>query len=249
MGKSPITHPHPNGATSESGWLRSVPTTLIEVDGQATISILLADDHAFVRRSLRALLDSDRALEVVGESSDVQVAMRDVEAHSPHVLVLDVGMPGGSVLAAIRELRARAPETAVVITTMLDDPRFAREAIAAGAHAYVLTDTADRDLPLAVRAAARGESFVSPELEQLLRIYDKGPDGLSCREVEVLRMIGLGYTNTEIGDLLALSVRTVESHRASIHRKLGLTTRAELVRYALRRGLLAPELATDSAAR
>jgi len=246
MTEPPITDLRRDG---ERGWLRALPADFPVATGEATISILLADDHAFVRRNLRALLDSDGELEVVGEANDVPMAMRHVQTHSPHVLVLDIGMPGGSILAAIRELRARAPETAVVVTTMLDDPRFAREALAAGASGYVLTDTADRDLGPAVRAAAHGESFISSELAQLLRIYDDGPDGLSCREVEVLRLIGLGYTNTEIGDLLALSVRTVESHRASIHRKLGLTTRAELVRYALRRGLLAPELASDGAIR
>jgi two-component system, NarL family, response regulator NreC len=206
----------------------------------APIRILLADDHAFVRRNLRALLDRESELEVVAEASDVPMVMRHVQVHRPQVLVLDVTMPGGSILSAIRELKVRAPETAIVVTTMLDDPRFAREALAAGAAGYVLKDSADRDLTEAVRRAARGESFVGPELAPLLASYAGGGDGLTKRELDVLRLIALGHTNVEIAGLLQLSVRTVETHRANIHRKLGLATRAELVRYALRRGLLVP---------
>ena len=227
------------------GWLRTLPR---DPDARG-ISIMLADDHEFLRRSLRTLLDADGELDVVGEANDVAGAIRQVASQQPNVLVLDIGMPNGTILGAIRELRARTPETAVVVTTMLDDARFAREILAAGASGYVLTDAADRDLAAAVRAAANGESFVSVELTQLLRIYESPRDGLTTREVEVLRLIGLGHTNTEIGDLLALSVRTVESHRASIHRKLGLSTRAQLVRYALGRGLLAPELESAGRAR
>lgn len=228
-------------------WLRALPRDGEKTAG--TISILLADDHAFVRRSLRALLDSTGELDVVGEAGDVAAALRQVQTHEPNVLVLDIGMPSGAILGVIRELRARAPDTAVVVTTMLDDPRFAREILAAGACGFVLTDAADRDLALAVRAAASGESFVSTELAQVMRVYESHGDGLTTREIEVLRLIGLGHTNSEIGELLALSVRTVESHRASIHRKLGLSTRAELVRYALRRGLLAPELESEGRVR
>ena len=251
MTPPPITDHPPGGANaSERGWLRAVPAELSGAVGDAPISILLADDHAFVRRSLRALLDSDAELRVVGEAADLPMAMRQVQTQGPHVLVLDVGMPAGSILRVIRELRSRAPETAIVVTTMTDDPRFAREVLAAGASAYVLTDSADRDLGRAVRSAAHGESFIPPELKQLMRVHKGGAaDGLSGRETEVLRLIGLGHTNAEIGELLALSVRTVESHRASIHRKLRLSTRAELVRYALRRGLLDPELANDTRTR
>jgi two-component system response regulator NreC len=218
--------------------LRAVATT--GRSPRAGIRVLLADDHAFVRRGLRALLDADAELEVVAEANDVSTVMHHVKAYHPRVLVLDVSMPGGAVLLAVRELRAKAPETAIVVTTMLDDPRFAREAIAAGATGYVLKDSADRDLPEAVRRAARGGHFVSAELEPVLAAYEDARDGLSRRELDVLRLIGLGHTNNEIAGLLQISVRTVETHRANIHRKLGLTTRAELVRYALRRGLLTP---------
>ncbi len=204
------------------------------------IRVLLADDHAFVRRSLRGLLDTETEFDVVAEASDVPMVMRHVQTHSPHVLVLDVSMPGGPILSAIRELRQRAPQTAIVVTTMLDDPRFAREAIAAGASAYVLKDSAERHLPQAIRRAARGESFVAPELAPILAAYGGSNDGLTKRELDVLRLIALGHTNLETAALLQLSVRTIETHRANIHRKLSLATRAELVRYALRRGLLAP---------
>jgi two-component system response regulator NreC len=204
------------------------------------IRVLLADDHAFVRRSLRALLDTDSELEVVAEASDVPMVMRHVQTHRPHVLVLDVSMPGGPILTAIRELRVKAPETAIVVTTMLDDPRFAREVVGAGASAYVLKDSADRDLPEAIHCAARGESFMAPELAPMLAAYGARVDRLTKRELDVLRLIALGHTNVEIAALLSLSVRTIETHRANIHRKLSLATRAELVRYALRRGLLAP---------
>jgi two-component system response regulator NreC len=206
------------------------------------IKVLLADDHEFLRRSLRLLLESDEELELIGEAADVAAAVREVHAQEPNVLVLDIGMPTGAILGVIRELRARAPATALVLTTLLDDPRFARATLAAGASGFVLTDAADRDLGAAIRAAADGGSFVSPELSQLLRVYESVGDGLTARELEVLRFIGLGHTNSEIGELLGLSVRTVESHRAGIHRKLGLGTRAELVRYALRLGLLSAEL-------
>ena len=228
-------------STASYPQLRAVPNdTAAPFRDAAAIRVLLADDHAFVRRSLRTLLDGESELDVVAEASDVPMVMRHVQTHRPHVLVLDVSMPGGPILTAIRELRTRAPETAIVVTTMLDDPRFAREAIAAGAAAYVLKDSADRDLPEAIRRAARGESFIAPELAPMLAAYGTRTDGLTKRELDVLRLIALGHTNSEIAGLLSLSVRTIETHRANIHRKLGLATRAELVRYALRRGLLAP---------
>jgi two-component system response regulator NreC len=214
----------------------------------APIRVVLADDHEFVRRSLRLLLDLDAEVEVVAEARDIDAAMTHVRGHRPHVLVLDVNMPGGAILSAIRTLCRDAPDTAVVVTTMIDDPRFAREAIAAGASGYVLKDDADRDLVEAIRRAARGESFVAAPVASALNVYDRGRELLSTRELDVLRLIALGHTNPEISRLLQLSVRTVETHRAHIHRKLGLGTRAELVRYALRRGLLATAASGDDLA-
>ncbi|HUB76789.1 MAG TPA: response regulator transcription factor [Solirubrobacteraceae bacterium] len=231
----------------DRGWIERMDTTTpaepTEQNGHgastAPITVLIADDHSFARRSLRALLDADPGVEVIGEALDIQSTIRDVIAHAPEVLVLDVSMPGGSVFTAIREIRLHAPQTAIVVTTMLDDARIAREAIAAGACAYVLKERAGDHLPAAIRAASDGGRFVAPELAALLAAYEERTDRLSMRELEVLRLISLGYTNVEIGGLLHLSVRTVETHRAHILTKLGLSTRAELVRYALRRGLLA----------
>ena len=150
----------------------------------------------------------------------------------------------------IRRLRTEAPNTEIVVTTMTDDPRFAREALAAGAIGYVIKDDADRDLARPWRLAARGESFITPALASVIAAYTEGEHGpLSARETDVLRLIALGNTNAEIAPLLHISVRTVETHRAHVHQKLGLATRAELVRYALRRGLLvAPAPSFDTSA-
>lgn len=217
-------------------------------DSSAAIRVVLADDHAFLRRSLRMLLDGDGEFDVVAEASDVPTVVRHVRAHRPHVLVLDLLMPGGSSLTTIRQLRGDVPDTAIVVTTMLDDPRFAREAIAAGASGYVLKDEAAEDLPEAIRRAARGASFVTPRVSSALGAYTDAVRGtLSEREVDVLRLIALGHTNAEIAQLLHISIRTVETHRAHIYRKLAVATRAELVRYALRRGLLVAPVPRDGA--
>ncbi|MGA2469210.1 MAG: response regulator transcription factor [Solirubrobacteraceae bacterium] len=214
----------------------------------APIRVVLADDHAFLRHSLRQLLDRETEFEVVAEAGDNSTALQQVCDHHPHVLVLDVDMPGSARLTAVRQIRSAAPATTIVVTTMTDEPRFAREAIAAGASGYVLKDSADQDLPEAVRRAAKGESFIAPEVASRLTIHAaRGEDTLSERELEVLRLIALGYTNAEIGQTLEISIRTVETHRAHIHRKLGLSTRAELVRYALRRGLLHDAVRHDGA--
>jgi two-component system, NarL family, response regulator NreC len=204
------------------------------------IRIVLADDHAVVRSGLRMLLDSESDFEVVAEASDVEGARRSVRGHHPKVLVLDLNMPGGSSLEAIPILRGESPGTQIVILTMQREPAFAREALSAGALGYVLKEAADDELVQAVRRAAVGESYLNPKLGA--RIASEPPpappDDLSEREVEVLRLIALGHTNTEIGEQLYLSVRTVETHRAHIQQKLRLTTRAELVGYALERGLI-----------
>lgn len=210
--------------------------------------MVLADDHEFALRSLRLLLDLDTEVEVVAEARDIAAVMDHVRADQPHVLVLDVNMPGGAILASIRALCRDAPGTAIVATTMIDDPRFAREVIGAGASGYVLKDDADRDLLQAIRRAARGESFIAAPVASSLKVYDNERELLSARELNVLRLIALGRTNPEIAGMLQISVRTVETHRAHIHRKLGLATRAELVRYALRRGLLVAPASDDGRA-
>lgn len=206
------------------------------------IKIVIADDHAVVRRGLRLLLDAEEGLEVVAEAGDVDDAGRYTRAHRPDVLVLDLTMPGTkSSLEAIPEILATTPQTRIVVLTMQDDPEFAREALSGGAAAYVLKEAADSELVAAIRAAAAGETYLNPRLGARLAATPAAsgpPDDLTDREVEVLRLIALGHTNAEIGGRLFLSVRTVETHRAHIQQKLRLSSRAELVRYALDRGLL-----------
>ena len=209
------------------------------------ITIVLADDHAVVRSGLRLLLDQAGGLHVVAEAGDADAALRSVLGYKPDVLVLDLNMPGEPTsLEAIPRVPEISPRTRVVVLTMQEDPSFARHALQAGAAGYVLKEAADTELVEAVRRAAAGETYLNPRLGAALAAAPAGPGGppddLSEREVEVLRLIALGHTNAEIAGQLYLSVRTVESHRAHIQQKLRLSTRAELVRYALERGLLEP---------
>jgi two-component system response regulator NreC len=186
------------------------------------------------------VLESEPDFEVVAEASDIEAARRYVRGHHPKVLVLDLNMPGGSSLEAIPILRQESPDTQIVVLTMQQEPAFAREALRAGALGYVLKEAADDELVEAVRRAAAGESYLHPRLGA--RIASEPPpgppDNLSEREVDVLRLIALGHTNSEIAEQLFLSVRTVETHRSHIQQKLRLSTRAELVDYALKRKLI-----------
>jgi two-component system response regulator NreC len=206
------------------------------------VRIVLVDDHEVVRSGLRMVLEAEAGFEVVAETGDLEGARRYVRAHRPRVLVLDVNLPEGSSLPAIPKLREESPETAVVVLTMQQDPAFAREAMRAGALGYVLKHSAGNELVDAVRAAAAGETYLNPKLGAELAAAppdpESPPDGLSEREVEILRLIALGHTNSAIGEQLYLSVRTVESHRAHIQKKTSRSTRAELVRYALDHGLI-----------
>ncbi len=208
----------------------------------AEITVVLADDHAVVRRGLRLVLEAEPGMRVVAEAGEVGDALRYVRAHRPTILVLDLNMPGEPSLPAIPSFLEGSPGTAIVVLTMQEDPRFAREALRAGALGYVLKEAADDELVEAIRAAARGDTYLNPRLGARLAAElpepAGPPDGLSEREVEVLRLIALGHTNTEIGKQLFLSVRTVETHRSHIQQKLRRTSRAELVRYALDHGLV-----------
>jgi two-component system, NarL family, response regulator NreC len=225
---------------------RMLPGVMSSSDSAAAsaspITIVLADDHQVVRSGLRVLLESDGRFAVLGESGDVAGTIGQVRTCRPRVLVLDLNMGGESSLEAIPQLRAEAPETQIVVLTMQEDPAFARAALRAGAIGYVLKDAADSELMNAVTLAAEGRTYLNPELGARLAAQppesDVRPDNLSPREVEVLKLIALGHTNAEIASSLFLSVRTVESHRAHIQQKVGLTTRAELVGYARERGLL-----------
>jgi two-component system, NarL family, response regulator NreC len=199
------------------------------------ITVVLADGDGVVRKGLRTLLDAEDDLRVLAEAGTAVDALRLAKEHRPRSLVLDLDMPGGAGLDTIPEVIAGAPGTAVVVLTMQDDPAFARRALQAGAAGFVVKAAADQELLEAVRRAAAGDTYLNPRLAA-----PAGPrDDLTEREVEVLRLIALGHTNTEIGKRLYLSTRTVETHRAHIQQKLRRTSRAELVRYALEHGMLA----------
>jgi two-component system response regulator NreC len=204
------------------------------------ITIVVADDHAVVRSGLRMLLDAEPDFAVVADAGDVAAARECVARHSPAILVLDLHMPGDTSLSAMPALRRSAPHTRIVVLTMQEDPAFAREAMAAGASGYVLKEAADTELVAAIRAVAAGGTYLQPEVGARLAsgaVVDDG--GLTRRETEVLRLIALGHTNAEIAEQLFLSIRTVETHRSNIHAKLKLSRRADLVRYALQRRLIA----------
>jgi two-component system, NarL family, response regulator NreC len=208
------------------------------------IRIVIVDDHAVVRSGLRLLLEAESDLEVAAEAGDAREAVLTVRAEKPDVVLLDVTMPGESGIEALPKLLHEAPETKVLVLSMQDDPRYVREAFAAGASGYVLKEAADAEVVGAVREVAAGNSYVHPTLGARMITADAEAraaaesDPLSDREREVLRLLALGHTNQEIAKQLFISVRTAETHRAHIMQKLRLSTRAELVRYALANDLL-----------
>ena len=208
--------------------------------------LLIADDHGVVRGGLRLLLDRQADMEVVGEASDGAEAVAETLATRPDLAILDVAMPRLTGLQATREIKAQAPDVDVLILSMHDDERYLFEALKAGASGYVLKSEADHDLVDAVRAISRGESFLTNAAQRSL-IREWMADGatgpaepLTPREQEVLKLIAEANTNREIGAILHLAEKTVESHRANILRKLGMRDRVQLVRYAIRRGLIEP---------
>jgi two-component system response regulator NreC len=206
------------------------------------ITLVLADDHAVVRAGLRMLLQAEPGHQVLAEAGTAEDALRYTRAHRPSVLLLDLNMPGRSSLEMIPEILEAAPETAVVVLTMQEDPAFASQALRAGALGYVLKEAADEELLQAVRLAAHGQTYLNPRLGARLAaepaVPAALPGDLTEREVEVLRLIALGHTNSEIAAQLYLSVRTIESHRAHIQQKIRRTSRAELVQYALEHGFV-----------
>jgi two-component system response regulator NreC len=207
----------------------------------ATVTIVVADDHAVVRGGLRRLLDAEPDLRVVAEAGDVEETKARVAEHKPAILLLDLHMPGGGSLPALRAIQDASPDTGVLILTMQDDPGYAREAMLRGARGYVLKEAEEADLLNAVRTVAAGATYLQPELGARLLTDPVGtPAPLTQREREVLRLLALGHTNAGAAEHLHLSVRTVETHRANLQAKLGSTSRAELVRHALERGLIRP---------
>jgi DNA-binding NarL/FixJ family response regulator len=210
------------------------------------LHILIADDHGIVRAGLRMLLDRQEGMSVVAEAEDGVDAVEKALNQKPDIAILDVAMPRMTGLQAARHIRDQAPEVQVLLLSMHDDERYLLEALKAGASGYVLKRAADTDLVDAVRAVARGNSFISPHAEgTLLKKVLSDPDGdptekLTPREREVVKLIAEAYTNKEIAAILNLAEKTVESHRANVLAKLGMRDRVELVRYAIRRGLIEP---------
>jgi two-component system, NarL family, response regulator NreC len=209
-----------------------------------SIRVVIADDHAVVRSGLRMLLEAQSDIEVVGEAANGQQAIFAAIEQKPDVLLMDVVMPEKGGIEAIPSVRQSVPESRVLVLSMQDDPRYVREAFAAGASGYVLKEAADAEVVQAVREVARGGSYVHPALGARMVAAEAEEraraeaDPLSEREREVLRLLALGHTNQEIAKMLYISVRTAETHRAHIMQKLRLSTRAELVRYALAQGML-----------
>jgi two-component system, NarL family, response regulator NreC len=209
-----------------------------ETDGEA-ITVILADDHEIVRDGLRRIIESESGLQVTAEVGDAEEARRRSSGLKPTVLVLDLNMPGEPSLASIPKIIEGSPETAIVVLTMQDDPAFAREAFRLGAKAYVVKHAAGSELVDAIRAAASGDTYINPQLGARVAGEPEGPPGgLTPRELEVLGLIAVGHTNPEIAEKLVVSIRTVETHRAAIHRKLGTTNRAKLTGYARKHGLV-----------
>jgi two-component system, NarL family, response regulator NreC len=212
-----------------------------------TIRVLVVDDHAVIRTGLRRVLDAEDDIETVAEAPNAERAVFEALEHKPDVVLMDVVMPGKSGIEGTPTLLQAVPEARVLVLSMQDDPRYVREAFDAGASGYVLKEAADSEVVSAVRAVAAGEQYLHPALGARLIAAEAEErkradvDPLSEREREVLRLLALGHTNQEIAQVLYISVRTAETHRAHIMQKLGLSSRAELVRYALGEGLLEGE--------
>jgi DNA-binding NarL/FixJ family response regulator len=209
------------------------------------IRVLVVDDHAVVRAGLRLLLDAEEDIETVGEAGDAREALFEVRSSKPDVILMDVGLGAGkSGIEAAPDVLHEAPGAKVLMLSMQDDPRYVRESFAAGASGYVLKEAADSELVAAVRQVASGTRYVDPVLGARIAAADAEAeraaeeDPLSDREREVLRLLALGHTNQEIAKTLFISVRTAETHRAHIMQKLRISTRAELVRYAIAQGFL-----------
>jgi DNA-binding NarL/FixJ family response regulator len=206
------------------------------------LRILVADDHGIVRSGVKLLLDRQPDMEVIAEAEDGVDAVEQVIKHKPDVAILDVSMPRMTGLQATHEIKQQAPDVQVLILSMHDDERYLFEALRAGAAGYVLKRAADQDLVNAVRATGRGEPFLTSTAQQaLIRDFlERGDqrEELTPREQEIVKLIAEAHTNKSIAEILHLSEKTVESHRSRVLQKLGMRDRVELVRYAIRRGLV-----------
>ncbi len=213
-----------------------------------TIRILLADDHTVVRKGLRLLLESQPGFEVIADAADGRAAVSLAAEHTPDVVVMDVAMPGLNGIEAARQISARLPQTAVVFLSMHSDESYVLKALKAGARAYLLKDSAEHDLIAAVIAVSEGKAFFSPAISKMLvedymrqmqeRQVEDSYDLLTTREREVLQLLAEGRNNKEIAGVLNLSLYTVETHRGNILQKLNLHSGAELILYAIRKGVI-----------
>jgi len=208
--------------------------------------ILIVDDHGVLRAGLRALLNAEPDLQVVGEAADGQTGLRLATELSPDLVLMDISMPGMSGIQVTRQLKETLPGTRVLILTLHEDESLLREAIRSGASGYILKQAVEAELISAIRAVGRGDLYIHPAMTRAL-LKDVSPllvpeenptEPLSPRELEVLRLVAQGHTNRQVAEMLHLSVRTVESHRANLMNKLGLSSPAQLVRYAIEHGLL-----------
>jgi DNA-binding NarL/FixJ family response regulator len=212
-----------------------------------TIRVLIVDDHAVIRSGLHLLLDAEPDIEVVGEAGNVKDAIFEARAQKPDIVLMDVVMPGQSGIEGVPLVLKEAPGARVLVLSMQDDPRYVHEAFAAGAAGYILKEAVDAEVVGAIHQVAAGDHYVHPALGARLVAAEaeakarEEADPLSDREREVMRLLALGHTNQEIAKMLYISVRTAETHRAHIMQKLRLSTRAELVRYAIDQGLLDDE--------
>lgn len=208
------------------------------------ISVLIADDHGIVRSGLSMLIDRQADMEIAGEAEDGIEAVAGCLAQRPDVALLDVSMPRLTGLHAARQIKAQMPDLAVLMLSMHEDDAYFFESLEAGASGYVSKRGADADLIGAIRTVADGRTFLSSRTQQALMrqwLEDGAPaEDLTPRELEVVKLIAEAYTNRQIADALNLSEKTVESHRANVLSKLGMRDRVELVRYAIRRGLVEP---------
>lgn len=205
------------------------------------IRLVIVDDHEVVRAGLCRVLEGQPGWTVEAEAGDINRALRAVLGYKPDVLVLDLNLGGVSSLEYIPELLERSPATRIVVLTMQTEPAYARDALRAGASAFVLKESAEDELVTAVRAAADGKTYLTPRVGAMIAaepVQNDSDRELTPRELEILRLLALGHTNGEIAEQLFLSRRTIETHRANVQRKLDLSTRAELTRYALEHKLL-----------
>ena len=211
------------------------------------IRVLLADDHTILRDGIRALLEDQQDIEVIGEAEDGQTAVKMAAQLDPDIVIMDIAMPLLNGLEATRHIRRDSPQVKVLILTMHENEEYIRQVLAAGAFGYVLKDAAARDLMGAIRAVYNGEAVLSPAvtrlvIEDYLRWGDIQPmdasNELTSREREVLQLIAEGYTNKEIAEILCLSIKTIQSHRTNLMSKLDLHDRGDLIKYAIQKKII-----------